>query len=125
MRSIRQAFPFALSHELVIFGTAGTRRRIWRHAAGPRRDGIAQSGRKLLVDGSTAAQAAHQESAGKNNRNVAGTDRHLPNVATLRDEVFAPGTRPLARRNSPSMALMRTSVYLSKPKIAFIEIAGT
>ena len=72
-----EALPFPLLHELVVFRGAGPRRRVRRQAAGPCRDGIANSGRELLVDGSASAQAARQECDGQDGGKLASTDRHL------------------------------------------------
>jgi hypothetical protein len=73
---------FPLSHELVKFRGAGTRRRISRQASGPRWDKIAQSGRKVLVDGSAGAEVAGQKCDGEDHCKMARADWHLRGVAT-------------------------------------------
>jgi len=67
-----EALPFALPHELVVFRGAGTGRRIRRQASGPRWDKIAQSGRKVLVDGSAGAEVAGQKRDGEDDSKMAG-----------------------------------------------------
>ena len=72
----------AFLHEPIIFRGAGTRRRIRRQASGPVWNKVAQSGRKMLVDGSAGAEVAGQKRDGEGDSKMARAHWHLRSVAT-------------------------------------------
>ena len=77
-----EPLAFPLSHELIIFRGAGTRRRIRRQASGPMGNEITQSGRKILVDGSAGAEVAGQKCDGEGDSKMARAHWHQRSVAT-------------------------------------------
>src|SRR6266403_3174058 len=76
-----KALPLPLPHELIIFGGAGSGRRVGRKAPGPLRQSIGDSGRELLVDAAAAAQHACGERNGNDDSKMTDTDWHLRGVA--------------------------------------------
>ena len=59
--SRQQPLALALPHVLVVLRGPGARRRVRGYSADRRRNGVADTGRQLLVDGAAAAQAAARE----------------------------------------------------------------